>query len=157
MKIKRELPSTGILQDWVAKLELRHQGGLLSGIVRGCDTAPKDDESKVLTRALRALILNTHCADPEKSASFIEHIEPQELRTRIENFCKNCDHYPHHYVMHLIHAIEIVGYYHPKLDYRTACRDGYNRLCNGLHTNPETKEQLDERLNADEETFAAKQ
>jgi hypothetical protein len=41
---KREIPPTGILQEWVARLGLRHQGVLVTAI-RGCATMPKEDAS----------------------------------------------------------------------------------------------------------------
>lgn len=153
MDEKRPIPPTGILQEWVAKLGLRHQGVLLS-IVRGCDTAPREDVSKSLIRAMRGDILNTHCADPTKAKSFIETCNADELGIRLYNFCKSMDHYPLHFVTHMMHACEVLAYYHPndkkRHKYLRAYKEGF---CKKFHVNPETKEQLDERLNADEETF----
>jgi hypothetical protein len=141
-----------VLQDWVMNLGLRHQGVLVNA-TRGCDDAPKNDPSKMLTRCYRAVILNAHVGDPRKSASYIEWTGADILEERFENFRRNLDHYPHHYVMHLIHAIEIVGYKHPDLAVSAQWERFYLKLCKGLHVNPETDEQLDARLNADEETF----
>jgi hypothetical protein len=151
--VERE-KSKSVLQAWVMSLGLRHQGTLLTA-VRGCDTAPKNDHSKLFVRCLRAEILNAHCGDPEKAKTFIERTDGDELLRRFNFFRRNCDHYPHHYLMHLLHAIEIIGYKGP------AGRCGYWRafyvqLCLGLHLTPETEYELDHRLNADEETFAAR-
>lgn len=143
-----------ILQEWVENLGLRHQGVLLSAI-RGCDTAPKNDPSKRFIRCYRAIILNAHCGDATKASSFIEGVSNDELCARYEELSKNLDHYPFHYVMHLVHAIEIVGYKHPVEATRFWFFAMYHDLCNRLHVNLEEEEQLDRRLNADEATFAA--
>ncbi len=143
-----------VLQDWVMELELRHQGVLLTA-VRGCDTAPKNDPSKLFVRCLRETILNPHCGDPKKAATFIEWVNGDELLRRFDAFRKNLDHYPHHYVMHLIHACEVIGYKSPKDD-AGYWRAFYVQLCLGLHMTPETEAELDHRLNADEKTFASR-
>lgn len=144
-----------ILQDWVVKLGLRHQGVLLTA-VRGCDTSPKEDASKKFTRCLRAVILNPHCGDAAKAATFIEKVDTEELKSRFRAFRKDLDHLPHHYVMHFVHATEIIGHKHPGSFVAGLWKGFYFDLCRGLHVNPETEEQLDDRLNADEETFASR-
>lgn len=144
--------SHSILQTWVTELGLRHQGVLLT-VIRGCDDAPKHDPSKLFTRCVRDMILRPFCGDPSKAQTFIEHVGADELARRFDAFRKNLDHYPHHYVMHVIHAIEIIGYHYPGPVVADPWLSMYQRLCHGLHVNPETKEQLDDRLNADEETF----
>lgn len=144
-----------VLQDWVASLGLRHQGVLLTA-VRGCDTAPKHDPSKMLSRAYRGTILNCHCGDAAKAQTFIEDVRGHDLFERFKAFRKNLDHYPHHYIAHVMHAAEIVGYKHPDEVTRLHWRQFYELLCLGFHVNPETEQQLDERLNADEDSFGAK-
>lgn len=145
--------SRSVLQDWVMALGLRHQGSLLTA-VRGCDDAPKDDPSKKFIRCYREVILNAHCGDAAKAATFIERCSPAEVRLRFRDFRRSTDHYPHHYVMHVVHSIEIVGYHHPDEAVRTLWQSFYFELCRSLHLNPETREQLETRLNADEQTFA---
>lgn len=143
-----------ILQDWVAELGLRHQGVLLSAI-RGCDSVRKDDPSKSLTQVLRGEILNAHCGDASKASSFIKTVDNHEFVFYVAwPFVKSMDHYPMHYLMHLIHAAQILGYYHPDVhSKRQRWNNFYKVICNKLHLNPETKEQLDDRLNADEDVF----
>lgn len=141
-----------VLKVWVMRLGRRHQGVLLTA-VRGCDTAPKDDPSKLFTRCLRGVILNAHCGDAKKAQTFMEEIEPANEAERFRKFRTNLDHYPHHFIAHMMHAIEIIGYKHPDLETRDRWHSYYLRLCKGLHVNAETEEQLDTRLNADEDTF----
>lgn len=143
-----------ILQDWVTQLGLRHQGVLL-GAVRGCDNAPKEDPAKRLVRCYRAVVLNAHCGDPAKAGTFIEAVPADELQARFDAFRKNFDHYPIHYVTHLMHAAEIVGYKHPNCATAVAWRGFYHKVCAALHVSPEAEKQLDRRLDADEETFVA--
>jgi len=155
MTTKREIPPTGILQEWVAKLGLRHQGCLLTAI-RGCDTAPKEDVSKCFTRAIRGAILNTHCENPEDAASFIEQCSPNEIIERGTAFLKNCDQYPHHFVMHIIHVCEVIGYNHP-LNIANAFEQVYMLACDRLHMEPEPQYKLDRRLDAKESVFSTLQ
>lgn len=152
-----------ILREWVERLGLRHQGALLAG-VRGCDTAPKADAGKALVRCYRAAILNAHCGDPAKAKTFIEAVPFDCLTDRMEAFRKSCDHYPLHFVTHLLHGAEIIGYKGPRFnqdgseDQTTSAEAWlwfYHRMCRSLHLNPETDAQLDARLNADESAFAA--
>lgn len=149
------LPGKCVLQDWVLRLGLRHQGTLLTA-VRGCDDAPKDDPSKKFVRCFRAAILNAHCGDPRKAATFIEACPPAEIEARFQEFRRSTDHYPHHYVMHLLHCCEIVGFKHPNPSTRQMWHSFYGRMCRALHLNPESEAQLDARLDADEQTFAAR-
>lgn len=144
-----------VLQDWVMTLGLRHQGVLLTA-VRGCDTAPKEDTSKDFTRAYRSIVLNAFCGDAKKSATFIEYVEPEAEIARFLAFRKNLDPYPHHFVMHFCHAIEIVGYKHPDAAVRERYLNYYRRFCRGLHVTPETEAELDERLGANEHVFGTR-
>jgi hypothetical protein len=142
-----------VLQDWVQQLGLRHQGSLLTA-VRGCDVVEKLHPTKALARCFREAILNPHCGDARKAATFIEKVDYDELERRMENFRKNYEQLPLHYVMHVLHAAEIVAYKHPSAEVRQSWSWFYHRTVRSLHLNPETEEQLDARLNADEQTFA---
>ena len=45
-----------------------------------------------------------------------------------------------------MHAVEIIGYTHPKEEVRKIAGNYYFGLVTALHLNPETKEQLNKRL-----------
>ena len=156
MSEKREIPSTGILKPWVAKLPLREQGCLLT-VIRGCDTTEKEEDSKRVTRALRGLLLFTHAADEEKSKSFIEVVAPGVLELRLANVRKSHDHLPHHFLMHLIHAVQIIGVRHPDRKIRAVCWDFYCGMCRAFHMLAEKPDAMIRRLGADEETFFKQQ
>lgn len=144
-----------VLQDWVLELPgLRHQGVLVCAI-RGCDTAPKDDVSKALARCLREGVLNAFVGDSSKAKTFIEKVSDEELQSRMRRFLHSLDQYPLHYVMHVIHAAEIVGYFYWGDDSLAEIRwaQFYGEACHKLHLYPETKEQLNARLLKDETEF----
>lgn len=146
-----------ILQNWVAELGLRHQGVLLAA-VRGCDTAPKEAASKTLARYFRGVILNPHCGDLSKSQSFMEICDNNmEFGRQVKAFMAEKDALPTHYVLHLVHAAEIVGYYHPHAFTANMWSAFYARLCRKFHMRVETKDELDARLNADEDSFGNEQ
>lgn len=144
-----------VLQDWVMRLGLRHQGVLINSL-RGCDTAPKNDPSKLLTRCYRAEILNCHCGDPSKAQTYIESVPETELTGRMLAVRKNLDHYPHHYVMHLIHSVQVLGYKSENRLSRILWGLFYDQLCDGLHVRSENEYSMDKRLNMDEESFGRK-
>lgn len=141
---------TNIIQEWVSKLSLRHQGVLLSA-VRGCDFATKEDSSKKLIRVYRSVILEAFSG--KKSSSFIEYVSVEETKERMKYFLNSFDHYPMHFLLHFIYAAEIVGYKHPEKEIRKLWNWFYTTLIHLIHLNPETEEQLDKRLIADEKEF----
>jgi hypothetical protein len=145
----------GILQPWVARMGLRHQGCVLSS-VRGCDTAPKDDPSKRIQRLIRGAILRPHCGDASKAVSFIQVLDDEQLEHAMTCFVRGHDQYPNHYVLHVMHAAEIIGYYQNSTQ-RALWFTFYTRLCKSFHVTPETREQLDKRLNKDEQSFGKDQ
>jgi hypothetical protein len=96
--------NTSIIQDWAAKLGLRHQGVLMSAI-RGCDTSPKNSASKTLVRFYRGAVLRPHCGDLSKAQSFM--CAPQddyEFQATAKAALDELDAAPMHYVLHIIHG-----------------------------------------------------
>jgi hypothetical protein len=148
-----------ILQPWVENIGLRHQGVLVSAM-RGCDTAPRHDPSKFIQRLLRGAVLEPHCGRTGKPMTYIV-IEDDETKwwDMVTPFLRSWDHYPNHYVMHFIHATEIIGYLGPTHTpvFSERWVDFYFRSCRALHLTPETAEQLNFRLNAEEAAFYAAQ
>jgi hypothetical protein len=133
-----------VLQPWVSALPLRHQASLLTA-VRGCDGVPKRDESKTVVRALRATYLVA--ADPyayDRPGSFM--YVPATLATSLHAFAKGTDQYPIHWVLHLAHAAQIVGYKHPEAPVRQIWRGFYEMLVHAWHLQPESEADLDARL-----------
>lgn len=135
-----------VLQDWVMKLPLRHQGVLVTAL-RGCDLTPKnplDSLERRLTAAIRGYTLNAFDSREigKVNGSFMSLTIPDAPRTRISAF----EHYPLHYVIHLLHAFEVIAYKHPEMQISTQFLLLYCRLVQGLHLNIETEQEMDKRL-----------
>lgn len=153
-----------IIQPWVQELGLRHQGVLVSA-VRGCDGQFRESPEKYLVRFYRGCILVPHVGDITKAVSYM--LWPKSLAEledgRKRFFDASFDHYPMHWLTHFTFAAEILGYYYdgryydPRIDVREFWLGVYLKIVRKLHMYPETKEQLDARLNADEETFGKNQ
>ena len=79
-------------------------------VIRGCDNAPKEDPCKALARCIRYVLLHSFS---DKPSSFIENVDDDELKRRMVAVLSSHDEYPVHYIMHLLHATEIIGYKHP--------------------------------------------
>ena len=141
-----------ILKTWVTTLGLRYQGVLVSA-VRGCDVAPRHGTGKVLQRIYRGEILNAHCGEAAKAKTYILDADIPTVKREAEAFLEDMDHLPLHYVMHLVHAVEILGYFHPDLVRRDVWHSFYLQACKKMHVRPESIGDLRERLEADEDTF----
>lgn len=119
-----------VVQDWVTSMTLKQQTVVLSAI-RGCDGAPKDDPSKPFVRALRSTVLKNAVEGP---CSFMSD---RPTINDIEVFVKSFDHYPVHWLMHFIHAVECVGYGHSNKQISGWWLAFYHRICHALHVGVE--------------------
>lgn len=137
--------SPSVVQSWLAECcTLRMQATLLVAL-RGCDGIRKDDPSKPITRELRKRLLNP--ADPDwrddPNNNFLRGALTKEA---VDRFLNDIDHYPLHWVMHLVHAVHIMAAQHPENEVRRVWRALYDCLCDRLHLPPETDVSLRERL-----------
>ncbi len=64
----------------------------------------------------------------------------------VEVFLANLDPYPLHWLLHFAHACEIVGYKHPQPLVRFYWSSLYDLICCSFHMEPEKEEDLDLRL-----------
>lgn len=144
-RVRQDDPAGGVLRPWVRKLPLRFQGVLLTAI-RGCDGSPKEDDAKQLNRMVRRAVLNPHAERETALAGGFFGFDPAKLRSSLRDFLHSLDQYPLHYVMHLMHACEVIGYCHPEDEYRFFFADVYDKMCYMLHVNRETGLQMRARL-----------
>lgn len=128
-----------VVKEWISNLSLKQQTVLLSAL-RGCDTVDKHDVSKLFIRKLRSVILNNACPN---EGDFMQDTVTDEV---IYNFTKSLDKYPFHFLMHFIHAVEIIGYKHPDENTKLWWNNLYKTIVNSFHMNIETEEQCDYRL-----------
>lgn len=135
---------TSVLQDWVMELPLKFQSVLIAA-VRGCDNMPKQSSGKPVGRALRASFLRQADPNDMTNKSAFMHSEPLE-QDELDRFLKDLDHHPIHYVTHLAHACEIVGYEHPDPQISTTWRAVYFGIVQAIHLLPESRVMLWKRL-----------
>lgn len=163
--IRNGMGPTPVIQPWVFNLSFMQQTVLLTA-VRGPDGLPKYGGVKMLLRWYRRCILMSsldgrilRTPHEEGGGSFMGPSYNPALgaqdgwtwRDRMDDvaadYLRELDAIPHHFQLHLLHSVEIVGYKHPDAAIRAWFRDLYLRLVHDMHLFPESEEQLDDRLN----------
>lgn len=138
------------VRKWVTEIPWMQQGVLFSAL-RGCDGLPHNDVSKIIIRGYR----NTILKPAHFSGSFLGMIpSEEELEAAMKEFSNNFDKYPMHFVTHLAHASEIVGYQHPDKETQKIWENFYTNIVRRMHLYPESKNQMMERLKDDPETVS---
>lgn len=138
---------TSWLRPWVCELGLREQGTLVVA-TRGCDSAPKfplDSPERRLTAAFRYAIgipFDEREVDAALGCFMISEV-PTDLRIAM------LEHYPLHWVMHCVHAMEALGFRYPDIPQRNQWYALYAQAVRSLHLNVETRDQYLRRLGED--------
>lgn len=139
--------------SWSLNLPIQQQSVLfLAG--RGPDGIPKYHPCKHVQRAYRGTVLTAAAfgrplAYGEEGDSFMCLKTFGDLgawNRVVDDFFLTIDELPHHFIMHLIHAAEIIGYKHPDVRFRFRWEGFYQRACVDMHVRPETDEEMDLRL-----------
>jgi hypothetical protein len=146
--VEQDDPAGGVLRPWVRGLPLRLQGVLVTA-VRGCDGAPKEDSSKNLSRMIRRAVLNPADSRESLNEGGFFGFSPDKLEASLSDFYHSLDQYPLHYVMHLTHACEVIGYMHPDEAVANFFDLAYLLFCHTFHLRPEPKEAMLARLTED--------
>lgn len=129
---------SSVVQDWVSDLTWKQQTVLFCAL-RGCDTAEKNDPAKAIIRNLRGTVLH-NAGTP--NAEFMQYTEVNLL-----DFTKNnLDAYPIHFILHVAHAAEIIGYRHPDPKIRDYWYNVYAAIVSAFHMNVEEPMQMEFRL-----------
>jgi hypothetical protein len=153
---------TNVTQTWTQQLPMMQQTVLLTAL-RGPDGMPKyGGGAKMLLRWYRRCVLLSALdgrvlLNPyeQNGGSFTGPSidEPDDLdcwsdrmQVHVNDYMRQLDALPHHYQMHFMHAVEILGYKHPGSEIRLFWNRLYIRLVHDMHAWPETEEQLDDRL-----------
>lgn len=153
---------TAVVQPWVETLTYMQQTVLLTA-VRGPDGSPKYGPTKMLLRWYRRCILRSSLEQGRTIATPYEfgggsfmgpsyeptaflHDWRPNLDGIVSQYLRELDALPHHFQLHFMHAVEIVGYKHPDVDVRSWWHGCYLRLVHDMHLWPETEKQLDRRL-----------
>lgn len=136
-----------VLHDWVCELPFQMQALLLTAM-RGPDENNKYNAAKAVIRYLRGSVIKPAgdwSGKNDNDFMWGEYI--LKFGEYSEAFWADHDEYPHHFIMHLIHCAELVGYKHPNRCVRECWENFYLTACEAFHMNPETMNQMDERLN----------
>lgn len=169
-----------VIQEWVCALPMMQQTVLLTAI-RGPDGLPKYGPVKMLLRWYRRCLLLSAMDGAVLSTPYhkgggsftgpsliggsedwerteVDHGEIwwSEMDLLIGSYLRELDALPHHFQMHFLHAVEIMGYKHPVPNTRSWWRGMYARLVNDMHLAVETEEQLDRRLGDSREGWLAR-
>lgn len=139
--------------SWAAKLPMQQQSVLFLA-ARGPDTARKHHPCKPVVRAYRATVLVA-----AKRGRLLNWGEPADTFMALDVFADDgawdqavrdfIDHWsemPQHYLAHLMHGAEILGYKHPDPRFRKRWYEFYLRCVDQYHLRPETEQQMDKRL-----------
>lgn len=153
----KQSKSESVLHDWVHELPFQMQALLLTGM-RGPDENNKYNSAKAIVRYLRGAVIKPagewevlegapyHIIGGPNNNDFMWGEYAQFNQFAIA-FWSDHDEYPHHFIMHLVHCAEIVGYFHPNVIVSKAFMNFYLDACEAFHMNPETLQQLEARLN----------
>lgn len=164
-----------VVQEWVGELTMMQQTVLLT-CIRGPDGMAKYSSPKYVARWFRRCVVLsaidgkvldspillgggsfTGPSIPIDETSFtMEAMEelfaasmfPWEdsMVKVVDNFVRDEDCIPAHYMAHIRHGAEILGYKHPDERIRKWWNQFYLRLVNLLHLHPESEAELDLRL-----------
>ena len=169
---------SSVIQEWVHGLPMMQQTVLLTA-VRGPDGLPKYHPTKFVLRWYRRCILLsaldgavlTDPVDPnggsftgpsldgwrlKREAVRVDDPWQAGMDDRVTDYLRALDEVPHHFQMHLMHAVEILGYKHPDEHTRDWWHRVYLRLVHDMHLWPETEDQLDQRLGDSREGWLAR-
>lgn len=124
-------------------LPIRMQSTMILSL-RGPDACAKHNTAKELLRQLRSVVLVP--AFPGTMDSFMGDQKGYTDISIVNAFLDDHDEYPHHWLMHFVHAVEIVGQFHPDDRIREFWWQLYLFLCQAFHMHPENIEELHRRL-----------
>lgn len=136
---------------WCLELPLQQQSVLLMG-ARGPDGIPKTHPCKDVQRAYRATVLVAarygRCLRlGERADGFmaLNHFRDTWPET-IGRYYESIDQLPIHFVMHLLHGAQILGYKHPEQAFRQRWLEFYLLGCSEMHLYLESEMEMDDRL-----------
>lgn len=142
-----------VVHQWLSELPFQMQA-LLMTAMRGPDGSNKHNSAKAIVRYLRGVVLRPAGklkyfgvdGSFENDNDFMWG-EYQLFPVWIKNFWEDHDGYPHHFIMHLFHCAEVIGYTYPHTGIALLWQQFYYTGCHQFHLTAETKEEMFERLN----------
>jgi hypothetical protein len=142
----KKYKSEGVLHPWVNELTFQMQALLLTGM-RGPDGSEKHNSAKAIVRYLRGAVIKPAGHWSGQNNNDFMWGEMDLFSEYVRSFWEDHDEYPHHFIMHLIHCAEVLGYKHPSAIVRTKWIWFYRCACGSFHMSAETEQEMDSRLN----------
>lgn len=138
---------------WCKQLSLQQQSVLFLA-ARGPDGVDKWHPAKEVIRYYRAEVMlaarfGKVMEDGMTGDSFMtmKGFDGRlSFNAAVRKYMECVDYIPHHYHMHLLHGVQVLGYKHPNDDHRQAWNAFYLLGCHDLHMTPETEVEMDRRL-----------
>jgi hypothetical protein len=141
--------------EWCLELPIQQQTALLLA-TRGPGGIAETHPCSDVQRAYRASMWNSarygrqlewgevSVADDFMSLSLFS--DDRQWGVVVNQFFQRVDDLSHHFLMHLIGGIEILGYKHPEPRFRSRWAKFYERAATEMHMNGETEFEMDARL-----------
>lgn len=134
------------LHDWVHALPFQQQA-LLMTAMRGPDGCNKHNAAKAIVRFLRGAICKPAGNWDGLNNNDFMWGDYSVFDIWRDNFFGDPDGYPHHFIMHLTHCAEVIGYKHPDDERAKYWNMFYQTACRSLHMWAESVDEMDARLN----------
>jgi hypothetical protein len=130
------------------------QQSVLFLAARGPDTAAKYHPCKPVVRAYRATVLmaakyGRQLNWGERADTFMSldvFADDAAWEVAVDEFFNVWSELPQHYLSHLMHGTQILGYHHPDRRFRERWHSFYLRCVDEYHLRPESKSDMDQRL-----------
>jgi hypothetical protein len=136
---------------WVYTLPLRCQGLLATGM-RGGDLTVKPHDHNVLVPERQLVAFMRYCCcvpvdyrELDTPGAFFQRHPPDPKTWKASGL----GHHPWHFISHLMHCFELIGYKHPHSGVRFEAMNIYCRFVASMHLNVELEQQMMDRLTDD--------
>lgn len=139
-------PLESVLHDWVHMLPFQMQA-LLMTAMRGPDGSSKYNNAKYVVRYLRGAVIKPAGDWSGSNDNSFMWGDYSSFGDYCEMFWGDHDDYHHHFIMHLLHAAEVIGYEHPDSNIRDKWKVFYRMGCASFHMEPESRVVMWSRLN----------
>lgn len=147
------MTALSVFPDWMLKLPMQQQSVLVLA-ARGPDGISKGHPCKAIVQAYRAMVLKAayrgRLLRPGETGSDFMSLDrfsdAESWQHAVNAFFTTIDALPHHYLMHLMHGAEILGFKHPDVIFQERWSGFYVSCCDDMHVAPETEAEMDRRL-----------
>ncbi len=151
--MKKDEKEGSVQPEWMRALPFQMQSVLFLAS-RGPDGIAKKHPCKAIVIAYRGTVFKAakygrslHWGERADTFMSLDVIaQDTTWQEAIKDFFHHADALPRHYLLHLTHGAEILGYKHPDPKMRTRWLEFYRRSVEDMHLNVETEEQMDKRL-----------